>query len=133
MERFEPMRLSPAIAVAGLVVASGQPALAAPESHGVTVAFGNTVKAQYADGKFQRLWFKADGSWEAVGRKGKWSAGKWSMKDQKVCLKQSRPFPAPFRYCTTFPATGGLGVVWTSRDWEGEPIKLTVVKGIERP
>ena len=127
------MRPSPTLVVSGLILASAHPLLAAAEPRGVAVAFGNTVKAQYADGKFQRLWFKADGSWEAVGRKGKWSAGKWSMKDQKVCLKQSRPFPAPFRYCTTFPATGGLGVVWTSRDWEGEPIKLTVVKGIERP
>ena len=127
------MRSSPTLVVSGLILASAHPVLAAEEPRGVAVAFGNTVKAQYADGKFQRLWFKADGSWEAVGRKGKWSAGKWSMKDQKVCLKQSRPFPAPFRYCTTFPATGGLGVVWTSRDWEGEPIKLTVVKGIERP
>jgi len=43
------------------------------------------------------------------------------------------PFPAPFRYCTAFPASGALGVVWTSQDWQGEPIKLTIVKGIERP
>jgi hypothetical protein len=103
------------------------------EQNGVTVAFGNTVKALYSDGKYQRLWFRADGNWEAVGRRGKWSSGKWSLQDQKVCLRQSRPFPAPFRYCTVFPLNGGLGVVWTSRDWQGEPIKLTVVKGIERP
>lgn len=109
------------------------PPQASAEPHGVTIAFGNTVKALYADGKYQRLWFKSDGNWEAVGRRGKWSAGKWSLQDQKVCLRQSRPFPAPFRYCTTFPASGGLGAVWTSRDWQGEPMKLSVVKGIERP
>lgn len=105
----------------------------AVEPSGVAVAFGNTVKALYSDGKYQRLWFRADGTWEAIGRKGSATAGKWSLKDEKVCLRQSRPFPAPFRYCTTFPTTGGLGAVWTSHDWQGEPIKLTVVKGIERP
>ena len=119
---------------AALVLALASSAHAAPpEPRGVAIAFGNTVRALYSDGKYQRLWFNADGTWEAVGRRGKFSAGKWSQKDQKVCLKQSRPFPAPFKYCTDFPATGGLGAVWTSRDWEGEPIKLTVVKGIERP
>ena len=127
------MRPSCFVMLATLVTTIPLSAQAAPDTHGVTVAFGNTVKAQYSDGKFQRLWFRADGTWEAVGRRGTWSAGKWSLKDQGVCLKQSRPFPAPFRYCTTFPASGGLGAVWTSRDWQGEPIKVTVVKGIERP
>lgn len=116
-----------------LSLAAASPLRAAPESQGVTVAFGNTVKALYADGKYQRLWFKPDGSWEAVGRRGKYSAGRWSLKDDRVCLRQSNPFPAPFHYCTTFPTSGGLGAVWTSRDWQGEPIRLTVVKGIERP
>ena len=109
------------------------PLQASAEPHGVTVAFGNTVKALYADGKYQRLWFRSDGHWEAVGRRGTWSSGKWALQDHTVCLRQSRPFPAPFRYCTAFPTSGSLGVVWTSRDWQGEPIKLTVVKGIERP
>lgn len=127
------MRLPIASLVATLALAASPSAKAAPEPHGVTVTFGNTVKAQYSDGKYQRLWFKADGSWQAVGRRGKWSAGKWSLKDDRVCLKQSHPFPAPFHYCTAFPATGGLGAIWTSRDWQGEPIRLTVVKGIERP
>lgn len=106
----------------------------AGEPHGLAAAFGNTVKALYPDGKYQRIWFRADGGWEAVGRRGKTTAGRWSIQDgQRVCMKQSHPFPAPFKYCTAFPETGGLGVVWTSRDWQGEPIKLTVVKGIERP
>jgi hypothetical protein len=127
------MRLTSVSLAALLALATMLPAQAAPEPHGVTVAFGNTVKAQYSDGKFQRLWFKSDGSWEAVGRRGKFSAGQWSLKDGRVCLRQSRPFPAPFNYCTMFPASGGIGAVWTSRDWQGEPIKLTVVRGIEKP
>jgi hypothetical protein len=39
----------------------------------------------------------------------------------------------PFKYCTEFPAQGGLGVVWHSKDMSGEPIEVTVVRGIERP
>jgi len=106
---------------------------APPEPRGVAVAFGNTVKALYPDGRHQRIWINADGTWEAIGRRGKWSSGKWSLKGEKVCLKQAKPFPAPFRYCTEFPANGGIGAVWSSRDMAGEPIRLTVVKGIEKP
>jgi hypothetical protein len=106
---------------------------AQPQPRGVPVAFGNTVKALYPDGKHQRIWIKADGTWDAIGRRGKPSSGKWTQKGEKVCLKQVKPFPAPFSYCTRFPADGGVGAVWTSKDMAGEPIKLTVVKGIERP
>lgn len=126
------MRLLPALVVL-LTAAPFAAAHAAPEPSGLAAAFGNTVKALYPDGKYQHMWFRADGGWEAVGRRGKFSAGRWSVSDRKVCLKQTRPFPAPFRYCTEFPSTGGVGAVWTSRDWQGEPIRLTVVKGIERP
>lgn len=106
----------------------------ATESRGVAAAFGNTVKALYPDGKYQWLWFKADGTWEAFGRRGKWSSGKWSQKDAgKVCLKQAKPLPIPFNYCTDFPTNGGVGAVWTSKSMEGDPIKVTVVKGIQRP
>lgn len=113
---------------------NAEAAPAAPTApKGVAVAFGNTVKALYPDGRHQRIWIAADGTWEAVGRRGKWSSGKWSLKGGKVCLRQVKPFPAPFRYCTEFPQDGGLGAVWASKDMAGEPIKLTVVKGIERP
>jgi hypothetical protein len=128
-----------ALCVAGLApgvasAATNAPASVAPvDPHGVAAAFGNTVKAQYPDGRYQRLWLHPDGAWEAVGRRGHWSSGKWSLKGDRVCLKQSKPFPAPFKYCTDFPSAGGPGVVWTSRDMSGEPIRLTVVRGIERP
>jgi len=130
--------MRPFLALA-LLLAPGlaQAATAAPAaamSQGVAAAFGNTVKAQYPDGRFQRLWIRPDGSWEAVGRRGYWSSGKWSLKDNgKVCLKQAKPFPAPFKYCTDFPTAGGVGAVWTSKDMSGEPIRLTVVRGIEKP
>ena len=126
------MRLLSLSLAAALTLGAVQPAAAA-ETRGVAAAFGNTVKALYPDGKYQWLWFKADGTWEAFGRRGKWSSGKWSEKDAKVCMKQSKPIPIPFKYCTDFPTTGGVGAVWTSKSMEGDPIKVTVIRGIQRP
>ena len=127
------MRLPILSLAAALTVGAVQPAGAA-ETRGVAAAFGNTVKALYPDGRYQWLWFKADGSWEAFGRRGKWSSGKWSEKDAgKVCMKQSKPIPIPFKYCTDFPTSGGVGAVWASKSMEGDPIKVTVVRGIQRP
>lgn len=102
-------------------------------SKGVAAAFGNTVMVHYPDGGRQRIWLKADGSWEAIGRRGKPSSGRWTVKGEKVCLRQSKPIPVPFSYCTDFPSDGGVGAVWTGRDMKGEPIRLTVVKGVEHP
>jgi hypothetical protein len=113
-------------------------ALAAPvsaaEPRGVSAAFGNTVKALYPDGGYQWLWLRPNGEWEAFGRRGKWTSGKWTQKTAgKVCLRQARPIPIPLSYCTDFPANGGVGAVWASRSLEGDPIRVTVVKGIQRP
>ena len=102
-----------------------------PQLTGVAAAFGNTIRATYADGKHQRIWLQPDGTWEAVGKRGKLTAGRWTQKDEKVCLKQLKPFAAPISYCTRFPAHGGAGAVWTSKSLTGEPIRLTLVKGIE--
>ena len=126
------MRLLTLSLAAALTLGAVQPAAA--ETRGVAASFGNTVKALYPDGKYQWLWFKADGTWEAFGRRGKWSSGKWFEKDAgKVCLKQAKPISIPFKYCTDFPANGGVGAVWSSRSMEGDPIKVTVVRGIQRP
>jgi hypothetical protein len=129
------MLRTPTLALATVLsLLVGLPAAASDPPRGVAAAFGNTVKAMYPDGKHQWLWFKADGTWEAFGRRGKWSSGRWTQKDaQKVCLRQSKPIPIPFNYCTDFPANGGVGAVWSSKSLEGEPIRVTVVKGIQRP
>jgi hypothetical protein len=127
------MRLLSLSLAAALTLGAAQPAAAA-ETRGVAASFGNTVKALYPDGKYQWLWFRADGTWEAFGRRGKWSSGKWSEKDAgKVCLKQAKPISIPFKYCTDFPANGGVGAVWASKSMEGDPIKVTVVRGIQKP
>ncbi|WP_374469245.1 hypothetical protein [Phenylobacterium sp.] len=99
----------------------------------VAAAFGNTVLATYPDGRHQRIWLHEDGAYEAVGRRGKPSSGRWSLKGDKVCLKQHRPFPAPISYCTHFPAQGDVGATWTGKDLAGVPIQLKLVKGVQRP
>jgi hypothetical protein len=99
----------------------------------VTAAFGNTVLATYPDGRHQRIWLREDGSYDAVGRRGKPSTGKWKLKDDKLCLKQAKPFPAPISYCTQFPAEGGIGATWTGKDIAGIPITMKLIKGIQRP
>lgn len=92
-------------------------------------AFGNTVKATYPDGRFQRYWFRPDGSWRAIGRRGRPSSGHWTAHGDRVCLKQSRPIPSPFKYCTTFPADAHVGSSWPAKDMGGGPITLSVLRG----
>lgn len=117
-------------AFSGLNAQAATPPAAEPP---VAAAFGNTVVATYPDGRLQRIWLRADGTYDAVGRRGKPSSGKWTLKADKVCLKQSSPFRAPISYCTPFPAGEGVGATWTGKDISGTPIKLKLVKGIQRP
>jgi hypothetical protein len=100
-------------ALAASVVAAGD----APP--GLAAAFGNTVTATYPDGRVQRYW----------GRRGKASSGKWTADGEKVCLRQSKPIPAPNRYCTQFPDTVRVGASWKAKDMGGGPITLRIVKG----
>ena len=115
------------LATVGL--ASADKADAEPAPHGLAAAFGNTVKATYRDGRAQRYWFQADGTWRAIGRRGTASSGKWTQAGEKVCLKQSKPFSAPFKYCTHFPDSGLLGSSWPAKDAGGGKITLSLVKG----
>ena len=127
------VRLAVLVLPAAALLGLGSPAAAATDAGGVSAAFGNTLKARYPDGRYQRYWLKADGSWDAIGRRGKPSSGTWTAKGDKVCMKQTKPFAAPFKYCTTFPTDGGPGASWAGKDAGGHPIQLSVVKGIERP
>jgi hypothetical protein len=120
------------VTLAAWAAFSGLNAQAAPLDD-VKAAFGNTVLSTYPDGRIQRIWLKEDGSYDAIGRRGKPSAGTWRVKGEKVCLKQTRPFRAPMSYCTSFPADGDIGVTWSGKDISGTPIKLKLVKGIQRP
>lgn len=117
------------LAVLGVTATMAFNAKAEPAAHGLAAAFGNTVKATYPDGRFQRYWFQSGGTWRAIGRRGTASSGKWTQAGEKVCLKQTKPFVAPFKYCTHFPETGVIGSSWPAKDAGGGKITLSLVRG----
>ena len=117
-------------AACGLLAAPAAPSAAsAKATPGLAVAFGNTIKATYPDGRFQRYWLQPDGTWRAIGRRGTASSGKWSQKGESLCLKQTKPFPAPMKYCTPFRADTKVGASWPAKDAGGGKIMLSLVKG----
>lgn len=73
------------------------------------------------------LWFRPDGGYTARLAGGV-SSGRWSVRGEQVCLRQSRPVFIPFPLCTAAPA-GGVGAVWTARAPSGETMTLTLVRG----
>jgi hypothetical protein len=99
----------------------------------VAAAFGNTVMSIYPDGRSQKIWLHPDGSWDGLGRNNQPLAGVWTMKGDRVCLRQKKPPTLPFSYCTAFPDDPHIGITWTAKDFVGTPIKLTVVKGMPQP
>lgn len=125
MNKLVVLTLASAIAAASIAPAAIAQAKKAPD---VSAAYGNTVVSTYPDGRKAKLWMKADGSYTATGRRGKPSSGKWSIKGDKVCLKQQKPTAAPFTYCTAAPS-GGVGASWKAKAVTGEPITVTVVRG----
>jgi hypothetical protein len=121
-----PFRLLLPLAVLSLTGA----APAADSTQRVAPAFGNTVLSTYPDGRTQKVWLRPDGSWDGQSRRGKPLAGRWSVKDDKVCLKQSKPPTLPLAYCSAFPSDARVGVSWTAKDMAGTPIQLKLVKGM---
>jgi hypothetical protein len=99
-------------------------------SEALEQAFGSTIVSTYPDGRQAELWLQRDGTYTAEGRRRDRSSGHWQIKDDKLCMKQSSPFPAPFSYCTGIPA-GGLNEPWTGKAYTGEPIRIKLVKGLE--
>jgi hypothetical protein len=96
-----------------------------PPPDALKPAFGSTIVSTYPDGRQARLWLQPDGGYTAEGRRHDPSSGHWKVKDDKVCLKQSHPFPAPFAYCTPLP----VGESWTAKAVTGERIQVRLVKG----
>lgn len=88
-------------------------------------AFGNTVVSTYPDGRTGELWLDPSGAYSAMGRRQDRSNGHWSVRGDKLCLKQSRPIPVPFAYCTALPTDGA----WTAKAVSGETIHVRLVKG----
>jgi hypothetical protein len=120
------MRTLTAAVLSAALLAPGASAFAAPS--GVEAAFGNTVVSTYPDGRTAMLWLKPNHTYDAVGRHRRPSTGTWSVKGDKVCLKQKTPRAAPFAYCTAFPG-GGVGATWSGKAVTGERIKTRLVAG----
>ncbi|MDB5444922.1 MAG: hypothetical protein JWQ97_239 [Phenylobacterium sp.] len=96
----------------------------------VASAFGNTVVSTYPDGRTQKIWLHPDGSWDGEARNGLALAGRWQLKGEKVCLRQSKPPTLPISFCTPFPEHTEPGVQWASHDVIGNPIQLSLQKGM---
>jgi hypothetical protein len=94
----------------------------------IAAAFGNTVFSIYPDGRSQKIWIHPDGTWNGKSRRGIDLSGRWNMKGDKVCLRQSHPPTLPISFCQTVPRDPGVEL--TSRDLTGQTIRLKIVKGI---
>jgi len=94
----------------------------------VSPAFGNTIVSTYPDGRKAELWLAADGAYTGQGRSHDPSSGHWSVKGEKLCLRQSRPIPVPFNYCFPIPASG-FDKPWSGKAPTGEPTRITLVRG----
>jgi hypothetical protein len=116
-------------------------ARAADEAQGVhdarlEMAFGSTIVSTYPDGRQAELWLKRDGTYDAEGRRHDRTSGVWSIKTEKdglkLCLKQRKPFSAPFSYCPEVPE-GGVEHPWTGKAFTGETISIKLVRGMFDP
>lgn len=117
----------PAAMCAVFLLAAAAPAMSV-EAADLEPAFANTIVSTYPDGRKAKLWLNRDGSYRAQGRRGKPSAGAWSLKGEKLCLKQKKPIPGPFSYCTPVKR-GGVGTSWSGKAVTGEKISIQVVAG----
>jgi hypothetical protein len=124
-----------AAGIAASSARAGDEAQAARDSR-LEMAFGSTIVSTYPDGRQAELWLKRDGTYEAEGRRHDRTGGVWALKTEKdglkLCLKQRRPFSAPFSYCPDVPE-GGLDRPWTGKAFTGENISIRLVHGMFDP
>ena len=118
--------MTPILLAAALLAQAPAAEPAAPAS--MAPAFANTIVSTYPDGLHGRLWLHEDGTWRAVSRHGQRSGGRWAVKGERVCMKQSRPIPIPFSYCTP-RVQGEVGTSWAAKAPTGEPITVRLEPG----
>ena len=109
----------------------GDVARAEPARPDVSAAFGNTVLSIYPDGRSQKIWLHPDGSWTGKSRRGLDLTGRWDIKGEKVCLRQTKPPTLPISFCQVFPKDPTAEL--TSHDLTGQTIHLKIVKGVTTP
>jgi hypothetical protein len=119
-------RMIPIAAILAIAAAAPAPVLA--HAGALEATFGNTLEIAYPDGKLARVWLDRDGSYRAANPQGKISSGRWAVKVDKLCLKQKRPLPVPFSYCTPI-VPGGVGASWLGRAVSGETVRIRLVAG----
>lgn len=118
-----------ASALAALVCLGAQHARAADADEQVAPAFGNTVMSVYPDGRSQKIWMHPDGTWDGRSRRGSPLSGRWAVRDDRVCVRQSKPPTLPISFCIPFPQNPEVGSSWSARDVMGIPITLKILKG----
>lgn len=95
---------------------------------GIEPAFGNTIVSTYPDGRTARAWLRPDGTYVGQGRRGGRSSGRWTVKGDRVCMRQSRPIPFPTPYCTPL-VSGAVGTRWSAKAVTGESVMMSLVAG----
>ena len=110
------------------VLLAGSALAQAPVATVPEAVFSNTVVSTYPDGRTAKLWLERDGVYRGMGRRGKPSSGRWTLKGEQICLKQMRPFPAPFSYCTPL-RQGEVGTEWAGKAVTGEAVTIKLVAG----
>jgi hypothetical protein len=124
--RYLAMTRSLALLLAAVLAAPlASPAAAGPPAN-VAAAFGNTVLTIDPDGRSRKIWLRPDGRWTGLSRRGLDLAGTWTVRGDKVCLRQSKPRLFG-RMCEKFPTAPGVGV--ETKDPTGQTVQLKLVKG----
>jgi hypothetical protein len=98
------------------------------QAGGLDAAFSNTIVSTYPDGRTAELWINKDGTYNAEGRRHDRSSGHWAVAGSKVCLRQSKPWAAPFKFCTPM-FDGSVGATWSAKAVTGEPIHVKLIAG----
>ncbi len=104
------------------------PAVAPAIAPDLSPGFAGTIVSTYSDGRTGRLWIHPGGDFVALGRRGDLSSGHWRLVGQQLCLRQAKPWPIPFTYCTPLPSAGA-SAGWTARAPTGDKVTVHVVPG----
>ncbi|HEX8233605.1 MAG TPA: hypothetical protein VF559_09720 [Caulobacteraceae bacterium] len=91
-------------------------------------AFGNTVVTTYPSGKSTKLWIDRSGGFELLRSTGKRHYGRWTVKGERICFKQTKPIALPISHCQARIA-GGIGSRWPGKSIGGESVTNVLVAG----
>jgi hypothetical protein len=94
----------------------------------LAATFDNTIVSTYADGRHAKLWLDRGGRYRGEGPSGDASSGRWTVNQQKLCLRQARPLPIPLSFCTAV-INIAVGSVWPAKSVFGEPLSVELVRG----